>query len=219
MPTAVVLVSGGLDSCVTASIAARSNELAFLHLNYHQRTQARELRAFNELAEHFSAAKRLVVDLSYMQQIGGSSLIDQTMPVPEGEEDEGVPSTYVPFRNANLLGIGVAWAEVLGAQSVHLGAHQEQSPYPDCRREFIDAYNKMVATGTHPQSHITVRAPLIDLDKAAIVRRGLELYAPFGLTWSCYQNEKSACGRCASCRLRLKGFALAGVQDPLPYAK
>ncbi len=218
MPTAVILVSGGLDSCVTASIATRSNELAFLHLNYRQRTQARELRAFHELADHFSATERLVVDIGYMQQIGGSSLVDKTKNVPEGKEEEGVPNTYVPFRNANLLGIGVAWAETLGATSVHIGVHQEESAYPDCRAEFIDAYNKMVATGTRPDSHITVCAPLIALDKTTIVRRGIELKAPLHLTWSCYQNEDLACGQCSSCRLRLKGFVQANTSDPIPYA-
>lgn len=218
MPTAVILVSGGLDSCVAAAIAHRTHALAFLHLNYRQRTQARELKAFELLANHFGAAQRLVVDLSYMHQIGGSSLLDAHMPVPTDGQERGVPNTYVPFRNANLLGIGVAWAETIEAEAVYIGAHQEESSYPDCRAEFIAAYGQMVSLGTRPETHIEICAPLISLDKTAIVHRGLELKAPMHLTWSCYQSEDLACGQCSSCRLRLKGFAQAGAKDPIPYA-
>ncbi len=218
MSTAVILVSGGLDSCVTAAIAAQKHALAFLHLNYHQRTQKRELSAFGALADYFSAAERLVVDVGFMRQIGGSSLVDPALAIPTHEED-GVPSTYVPFRNANLLGIGVAWAEVLGAEAIYIGAHQEESAYPDCRSEFIHAYNHMVQVGTRPNTHIEVRAPLIALDKAAIIRQGLDLQAPFHLTWSCYQSEDLACGRCTSCRMRLNGFATHCMKDPIPYRK
>lgn len=218
MSTAVLLVSGGLDSCVTAAIAAQEHALAFLHLNYQQRTQQRERRAFDALADHFEAAERLVVDVGFMRQIGGSSLVDPDLPIPTREE-AGVPSTYVPFRNANLLGIGVAWAEVLGAEAVYIGAHQEESAYPDCRSEFIDAYNHAVQVGTRPNTHIEVRAPLIALDKAGIIQKGLDLQAPLHLTWSCYQSENLACGRCTSCRMRLNGFAKHGMEDPIPYRK
>jgi len=218
-PLAIVLVSGGLDSCVTAAIAAQDHCLAFLHLNYRQRTERRELRAFEDLVAHFQVEQRLVVDVSYMRQIGGTSLIDPALAVPANEHADGqVPSTYVPFRNANILGLAVAWAEVIGAEEIFIGAHAEESVYPDCRREFFAAYNRMVAVGTRPESRICVRTPLIDVDKAAIVRRGLELNAPFHLTWSCYQNEDLACGRCHSCRLRRRGFRAAGTEDPIPYA-
>lgn len=213
---AIALVSGGLDSCVAAAIAAGQGEVAFLHLNYRQRTEGRELQAFVALADHYQVERRLVVDVSYLQQIGGSSLIDPSLPVPEGRA-EGVPSTYVPFRNANLLGIGVAWAEVLGARQVYIGAHEEESQYPDCRAAFFAAYNRMIALGTRPGAGIRVETPLIGLDKGAIVRRGVELGAPLHLTWSCYQREDRACGRCHSCRLRLEGFARAGLTDPIPY--
>jgi 7-cyano-7-deazaguanine synthase len=213
---AIALVSGGLDSCVAAAIAAGHGEEAFLHLNYHQRTEGRELQAFAAIADHYQVARRLVVEVSYLQQIGGSSLIDPTLPMPEGET-EGVPSTYVPFRNANLLGIAVAWAEVLGAQQVYIGAHEQESQYPDCRGPFFAAYNQMIAEGTRPGAGIRVETPLIALDKGAIVRRGLELGAPLHLTWSCYQREDRACGHCHSCRLRLQGFARAGLTDPIPY--
>ncbi len=218
MSTAVILVSGGLDSCVAAAIAQCTHALAFLHLNYRQRTQARELKAFEQLADYFSVDKRLVVDVGYMQQIGGSSLVDSDMPIPTDEQGQGVPNTSVPFRNANLLGIGVSWAETLGAEMVYIGAHQEESAYPDCRAEFVAAYNQMVAVGTHPENHIEICAPLIALDKTAIIRRGLALRAPLHLTWSCYQSEDLACGRCSSCRLRLKGFAHTDTPDPIPYA-
>ena len=213
---AVVLVSGGLDSCVAAALAVSQGEAAFLHLNYRQRTERRELEAFAAIADHYRVGRRLVVDVSYLRDIGGSSLIDPALPVPEGDT-EGVPSTYVPFRNANLLGIGVAWAEVLGAGQVYIGAHEEESQYPDCRAPFIAAYNRMIAEGIKPGLPIRVQTPLIELDKGAIVRRGLQLQAPLHLTWSCYQREDLACGRCHSCQLRLRGFAQAGVADPIPY--
>ena len=154
-----------------------------------------------------------------MQQIGGTSLIDTALPIPEDEPDDSqIPSTYVPFRNANLLGIAVAWAEVIGAADIYIGAHQEESAYPDCRLEFFAEYERMIAVGTRPGCAPRVRTPLISMDKEAIVRRGVELNAPFQLTWSCYQRQDLACGRCHSCQLRLRGFAAAGMTDPLAYA-
>ena len=218
MNLGIVLTSGGLDSCVTAAIAASQVELAFLHLNYRQRTEARELAAFTALADYFQVKKRLVVDLSHMQQIGGSSLVDTSLAVPEEDTHSALPNTYVPFRNANLLGVAVAWAEVIGATDIYIGAHEEESVYPDCRAEFFKAYEHMIAAGTGPQTTIRLQTPLIALDKTAIVRRGLELQAPLHLTWSCYQNAKIACGKCMSCRLRLEGFRRAGATDPIPYA-
>lgn len=218
MSLAIVLVSGGLDSCVAAAIAARRGPLAFLHAHYRQRTEGREFAAFSALADHFQVATRLVVDIEYMRQIGGSSLIDATQPIPEDEPTACLPTTYVPFRNANLLGVAVAWAEVLGAADIYIGAHQAESQYPDCRREFFAAYERMVAAGTGPQTQVRLQTPLIDWDKAAIIRCGLALTAPLHLTWSCYQREEIACGRCASCRVRRAGFRRAGADDPLPYA-
>ncbi|MFH1568309.1 MAG: 7-cyano-7-deazaguanine synthase QueC [Gemmatimonadota bacterium] len=214
--TAVVLVSGGLDSCVAAALARRdAGSLAFLHVNYRQRTQARELEAFHQVAAHFGVERRLVVDIDYLRQIGGSSLTDPALPVPDAREaGGGVPSTYVPFRNANLLAIGVAWAETLGADAVYLGIHAEGSLYPDCRPGFVDAFNAMVEAGTRPGTAIRVCAPLIAMDKEQVVRRGLELDAPLGLTWSCYQREDRPCGSCHSCQLRRRGFAAAGIADP-----
>jgi 7-cyano-7-deazaguanine synthase len=214
MARAVVLVSGGLDSCVAAAIAAVNHDLCFLHLNYRQRTEKRELQAFNAIADHYRIDQLLVVDVGYMQEIGGSSLVDPHMPIPQDHSDE-IPDTYVPFRNANILGIGVAWAESIGASDLFIGAHQTAAPYPDCRAQFFAAYQHAIDTGTRPQTQIHLRTPLIDLDKTAIVRRGLELDAPLHLTWSCYQNEINACGRCHSCVLRRQAFGLAGVADPV----
>jgi 7-cyano-7-deazaguanine synthase len=217
---AVVLTSGGLDSCVCVAEAARTHELALLHVNYGQRTEARELRAFKAIADHYGVETRFITDLTHLAQIGGSSLLDPSWAVEEGLPDPtaGVPSTYVPFRNAHLLSIGISWAEVLGAEALFIGAVQEDSSgYPDCSVEFYDAFQAVVDAGTRPQTCITVQTPLLDLDKPAIVRRGLSLAAPLHLTWSCYTREDLACGRCESCRLRLRGFAAAGVDDPIPY--
>ncbi len=218
MPLAIVLVSGGLDSCVTAAIAALDRELAFLHLSYCQRTQERELQAFAAIADHYRVKQRLVVNLSYLQQIGGTSLIDANLSIPQDHGDPAqIPTTYVPFRNANILSIGVAWAEAIAAQDIFIGAHEAATLYPDCRREFFAAYNRMIALGTRPHNRIQVQTPLIALEKTAIVRRGIELNAPLHLTWSCYQNQERACGRCHSCRLRRQGFQSTGIEDPVPY--
>lgn len=218
-PLAVVCVSGGMDSCVTAAIAGMEHELAFLHGNYGQRTEARELACFERLADHFGAARRLVVDFTALRAIGGSSLTDRRLPVREAPPEPGViPSSYVPFRNAHLLAAAVSWGEVLGATRIFVGAvWEDSSGYPDCRPEFYRAFEEAARLGTRPETAIAIVTPLIHLSKAEIVRRGREMGAPFELTWSCYQAEERACGVCESCRLRLGGFAEAGFPDPLPY--
>jgi 7-cyano-7-deazaguanine synthase len=218
---AIVLVSGGLDSAVCLAEAVRAHgETAVLHLNYGQRTEARELRAFTDLADHYGIEHRLVADVSHLRAIGGTSLLDAGQPVETGLPAPGdpVPSTYVPFRNAHILAVGTSWAEVLGARWLYMGAVEEDgSGYPDCRREFFDAFAAAIAAGTRPDTSIGIRTPLIALDKTAIVRRGLELGTPLHLTWSCYTEEEAACGECESCRLRLRGFAGAGAEDPIAY--
>jgi 7-cyano-7-deazaguanine synthase len=218
-PLAVVLVSGGLDSCVTAAIAAQDYELAFLHLNYGQRTEAREHQAFLDLAEAFGVTHRLDVDISHLTKIGGSSLTDPSMAVTEANlESKEIPSSYVPFRNANILAIAVSWAEVIGAAKLFIGAVSEDSSgYPDCRPEFFAAFNQVIATGTKPDTHIKIETPIIHLTKKEIVEKGIALSAPLALTWSCYQAEEKACGVCDSCALRLRGFQQAGIPDPIPY--
>jgi 7-cyano-7-deazaguanine synthase len=220
-PLAVVCVSGGMDSCVTAAIAGRTHRLAFLHADYGQRTEVKERACFQALADHFGAERRLVVDFSVLRAIGGSSLTDARVPVREGEPVAGaVPTSYVPFRNAHLLAAATSWGEVLGARALFVGAvWEDSSGYPDCRPEFYRAYQQAIREGTRPETEIVIATPVIGLTKAEIVRRGLELAAPFEKTWSCYQADEEACGVCESCRLRLKGFAEAGAKDPIRYRK
>ncbi len=218
---AVCLVSGGMDSCVTAAIAGEENdEIAFLHVSYGQRTEARELRAFEEIADYYGITKRLAVSIEYLTQIGGSSLTDSSIAVAEADlASRLIPTSYVPFRNAHLLSIATSWAEVSGAERLYIGAVAEDSSgYPDCRPEFFDAFEQAVKTGTRPETAIEIVTPVIALRKSEIIRRGLELNAPLHLTWSCYQSSARACGRCDSCTLRLRAFLEAGIADPIPYA-
>lgn len=221
MQRAVVLVSGGMDSCVTAAIAARdSTELAFLHVSYAQRTEGRERQAFNDIADHFGVHQRLDISIEHLAKIGGSSLTDDAIAVAEADLDsKEIPTSYVPFRNANMLSIAVSWAEVIGAGSIYVGAVEEDSSgYPDCRPEFYEAFQKAIDAGTKPDTRIEIRTPIIHLSKAEIVKKGIELAAPLHLTWSCYRSETLACGTCDSCALRLRGFERAGERDPIPYA-
>ncbi|HEX9918862.1 MAG TPA: 7-cyano-7-deazaguanine synthase QueC [Pyrinomonadaceae bacterium] len=218
---AVCLVSGGMDSCVTAAIAKTEyDELAFLHVSYGQRTEAREGRAFGELADHYGVTRRLVASIDYLARIGGSSLTDARIPVsPADLNARAIPTSYVPFRNAHLLAIATSWAEVIGARAIYIGAVEEDSSgYPDCRPEFYAAFQRAIDNGTRPETHMEIKTPVIHLSKPEIIRRGLELGAPLALTWSCYQAEERACGRCDSCALRLRAFREAGVDDPIPYA-
>ena len=216
----VCLVSGGMDSCVTAAIAREENEeVAFLHASYGQRTQARERRAFAEIADHYGVERRLIVSLESLARIGGSSLTEAAIPVAAADlASREIPTSYVPFRNAHLLAAATSWAEVLGARRLYIGAVAEDSSgYPDCRPEFYEAFQRAIDTGTRPETLIEIRTPVIALRKSQIIRRGLELEAPLALTWSCYQAEERACGRCDSCALRLRAFGEAGVRDPLVY--
>ncbi len=218
---AVCLVSGGMDSCVTAAIARAENaELAFLHLSYGQRTEARERQAFDGLADRFSVTKRLAVSIESLKAIGGSSLTDASIPVTKADlNSREIPTSYVPFRNAHMLAIAASWAETIGAERIYIGAVAEDSSgYPDCRPEFYEAFQKAIDAGTRPETRIEIVTPVINLSKAEIVLRGLELGAPLDLTWSCYTAEDRACGQCDSCVLRLRAFARAGTPDPISYA-
>ncbi len=220
MSDAVCMVSGGLDSCVTAAVAhSRGLPLAFLHVNYGQLTAARELRAFNEIADHYQVSERFVADPTHLRKMGGSALTDPSIALPEGELDrEGIPVSYVPFRNANLLSIATSWAEVLKARWIYMGAVQEDgSGYPDCRESFFKAFNTVIEKGTKPDTSIEIVTPLIHLSKKEIVEMGVALKVPFHLTWSCYKEEEIACGHCDSCLLRLRGFQQAEFHDPIPY--
>lgn len=218
-PIGVVCLSGGMDSCVTAAIAERSHELALLHVNYGQRTERRELRAFRRIADFHKVRHRLIVEMEHLGRLGGSALTDKGVPVPEGKLKRAeIPPTYVPFRNANILSAAVAWAEVLEARAVFIGAvEQDSSGYPDCRPSFFEAFGRTVSLGTRPESHIEIVTPVIGMSKAEIVRRGAELGAPLHLTWSCYREEETACGECDSCLLRMRAFREAGIDDPIPY--
>ncbi len=210
-----------MDSCVTAAIALReSDETAFLHISYGQRTENRERRAFNDIADHYGVEKRLDISIEHLAKIGGSSLTDESLEVTEANlGSKEIPTSYVPFRNANMLSIAVSWAEIIGANAIYIGAVAEDSSgYPDCRPEFYEAFQKTIYTGTKPDTHIEIRTPIINLTKAEIVKKGIELNAPLHLTWSCYRSEGLACGKCDSCALRLRGFERAGMNDPIDYA-
>ncbi len=220
---AVVLLSGGMDSCVTAAIARQTHEVAFVHASYGQRTERRERQAFDAVADFWGVRQRLVVRLDHFKQIGGSALTDARIAVPESEPAAAVsaseiPPTYVPFRNAHFLSVAVSWAEVIGASAIFIGAVAEDSSgYPDCRPEYYRVFAELVRVGTRPETQIAMMTPVIGMRKSEIVTRGLLLGAPLHLTWSCYQFEDEACGVCDSCRLRLRAFAEAGANDPIPY--
>lgn len=222
-PTAVVLLSGGMDSCVTAAIARQTHELALVHASYGQRTEWRERRSFTEIADFYGVPDRLVVELGHFAQIGGSALTDSRIAVPEEQTTapaggNEIPPTYVPFRNAHFLAVAVSWAEVIGATAVFIGAVAEDSSgYPDCRPEYYRVFQQLVREGTRPETHIKIVTPVIGMRKWEIIRLGVELGAPLDRTWSCYQYEDEACGVCDSCRLRLQAFAQAGIVDPVAY--
>jgi 7-cyano-7-deazaguanine synthase len=229
MRKAVVLLSGGMDSCVCTAIARERHgaaNIALLHAGYGQRTQEREYQAFAGIADFYGVRERLVVQLDHFRAIGGSALTDKRIAVPENElnapgpHGSSIPVTYVPFRNAHFLSVAVSWAEVIGAGAIYIGAVAEDSSgYPDCRPEYYRAFQQLIREGTRPETHIEIITPVITLKKSEIIRRGIELGAPLHLTWSCYQSEDAACGACDSCLLRLRAFAEAGVADPIVYRR
>jgi 7-cyano-7-deazaguanine synthase len=224
---AVVLLSGGMDSCVCAAIAREQHgaeNIALIHAGYGQRTQKRERRAFDDIADLYGVQERLVVQLDYFRAIGGSALTDQRIVVPENELDAPenasaeIPVTYVPFRNAHFLSVAVSWAEAVGAGAIYIGAVAEDSSgYPDCRAEYYQVFQELIRVGTRPETQIEIVTPVIRMKKSEIIQRGLQLGAPLHLTWSCYQAEELACGACDSCLLRLRAFAEAGIADPIVY--
>jgi len=216
---AIVAVSGGLDSTVATAVAAENHELALMHINYGNLTEKRELEAFHKIADYYKIDKRFVADIDHLRKIGASSLTDRNIPVENFDaKSSGIPKTYVPFRNANILSIAVSWGETTGAESIFVGMMEEDSAgYPDCTEEFIEAFNSLIKIGTRPETEIKLVAPLIHMSKGDVVRKGIELGAPFDLSWSCYKNEDKACGVCESCVLRLNGFKDAGIEDPIIY--
>jgi len=226
---AVVLLSGGMDSCVCAAIAREkhgASNIALLHASYGQRTESREARAFREIADFYGVTRRLMVRLDHFRAIGGSALTDNSIAVPENElaapelQNSDIPVTYVPFRNAHFLSVGVSWAEAIGARAIYIGAVAEDSSgYPDCRPEYYRVFQELIRVGTRPETQIEIVTPVIRLKKSEIIRKASQLGAPLQLTWSCYQNEEEACGVCDSCLLRLRAFSEAGVADPIPYRR
>ena len=209
-----------MDSCVTTAIAAQeSDEIAMLHVSYGQRTEARERKAFDDIADFYGVTRRLVTSIAHLAQIGGSSLTDKNIEVSRANlASTEIPSSYVPFRNAHLLSIATSWAEVIGAKRIYIGAVAEDSSgYPDCRPEYYEAFNRLIAVGTKPETQIEIITPVITMKKSEIILRGLALNAPLQLTWSCYQAEDQACGECDSCALRLRGFREVGLRDPISY--
>jgi 7-cyano-7-deazaguanine synthase len=229
MRKAVVLLSGGMDSCVCAAVARQQHgaeNVALLHASYGQRTASRESRAFRKIADFYAIERRLMVQLDHFRAIGGSALTDASIAVPENQLDSGAPHagavsvTYVPFRNAHFLSVAVSWAEAIGAGSIYIGAVAEDSSgYPDCRPEYYQVFQELIRVGTRPETRIQIITPVIALKKNEIIRRGIELGAPLHLTWSCYQNDEEACGVCDSCLLRLRAFSEAGIPDPIPYRR
>jgi 7-cyano-7-deazaguanine synthase len=222
MKKAVVLLSGGMDSSTCLAIALQNcDEAATLHLNYGHRTETRELQAYTELSDYYRIEKRLIVDITHLSKIGGSSLTDREIPVDKADLDSTlIPTSYVPFRNANILSIAVSWAEVIGFNALYIGAVAEDSAgYPDCSPEFYEAFQKVIDTGTKPETRIKIYTPLINMNKQDIVNKGLELKVPLQLTWSCYSENTTACGICDSCVRRLRGFELAGAKDPINYVR
>ncbi|MBI4480122.1 MAG: 7-cyano-7-deazaguanine synthase QueC [Acidobacteria bacterium] len=218
-PRAVVLMSGGMDSCLTAAIAAQQFQLAALHVSYGQLTEARERQAFQEIADFYEIRQRLVIEQPYLGRIGGSALTDPRIPLREAKlEATDIPSSYVPFRNAHFLAAAVSWGEVIGAEKIFIGAVEpDSSGYPDCRPAYYRIYNDLIAAGTRPETQLEIVTPLIQLRKHDIVKKGIELGAPFHLSWSCYRSSEKACGTCDSCALRLRAFEQAGVEDVIPY--
>lgn len=218
---AIVLVSGGMDSLTVAAMAAEEFEnLAFLHLNYHQKTNQKERECFDKIADYFHIPSQLrkVVDMSFLNQIGGSSLTDNKIKVSkfEGDSDK-IPSSYVPFRNTHIIALAVSWAEVIGAKKIFIGANEEDSPgYPDCRETYYQAYNELIKQGTK-EGNISISTPIIKMTKSDIIKQALKLNAPLELTWSCYERSDKACGVCDSCALRLRGFKKINKQDPIDY--
>ena len=224
---AVVLLSGGMDSCVCAAIARErhgAENVALLHASYGQRTESREVKAFQDIADFYRVTQRLMVRLEHFRAIGGSALTDANIAVPENQlrapapRGNAIPVTYVPFRNAHFLSVAVSWAEAIGAGAIYIGAVAEDSSgYPDCRPEYYRVFQELIRVGTRPETEIEMVTPVIALKKSEIIRKGMELGAPLRLTWSCYQRAEEACGVCDSCLLRLRAFAEAGIPDPIPY--
>ena len=219
---AVVLLSGGMDSATAAYEARdRGYEIYALHTSYGQRTEDRELECARRLADEIDAADFLRIETGHLSKIGASSLTDDEMDVADADmESDEIPSSYVPFRNANLLAMAVSYAEANDCDAVFIGAHSEDfSGYPDCRPAFFEAFENVVDVGTKPETDIAIEAPFVEWSKTDIAERGVELEVPYEHTWSCYRENEPACGTCDACAFRLQAFQNIGVRDPIEYAE
>lgn len=216
---AICILSGGMDSTLASYIAKNEGyEIIAVHFNYGQRTQTRELKAFRDICNHLGVKEKYEVDIPFFTQIGASALTDETLEIPTDGIEDGVPITYVPFRNGIFLSIAAAIAEKEKAKAMFIGIVQEDgSGYPDCTDSFISKMFAAINEGTKKSTNVEIKTPLVHLMKSDIVSLALELNVPLKHTWSCYSNEDEACGLCDSCRLRLNGFKIAGSRDPIPY--
>ena len=216
---AVSILSGGMDSTLTSYMAKNDGyEIIAVHFNYGQRTEHKELEAFRNICIELKVKEKYEINIPFFTQIGASALTDSSIEIPTNGIEDGVPITYVPFRNGIFLSIATAIAEKHKAQALFIGVVQEDSSgYPDCTDTFIDKMQNAMNQGTKKETKLEIKTPLVHMTKEQIVKKSLELNVPLQYTWSCYANEKKACGVCDSCRLRLKGFKLANEIDKIEY--
>ncbi|MCD6191288.1 MAG: 7-cyano-7-deazaguanine synthase QueC [Sulfurimonas sp.] len=216
---ALCVMSGGMDSTLSAYMMKNDGyEIIAVHFNYDQRTQSKELECFNNICNDLNVKEKYILDLDFFKQLGASALTDKSIDIPTGGIEEGVPVTYVPFRNGIFLSMAAAIAEKEGAEVISIGVVEEDSSgYPDCRESYIKSMQESINLGTKDETNIEIKMPLVHLQKSQIVQESLKLDVPLHLTWSCYKNEDKACGVCDSCRLRLNGFSVSGEKDPIEY--
>jgi 7-cyano-7-deazaguanine synthase len=216
---AVCVLSGGMDSTLASYIAKKEGyEIIAVHFNYGQRTEHKELEAFRNICIELNIKDKYEINIPFFTQIGASALTDTSIEIPTGGIEDGIPVTYVPFRNGIFLSIATAIAEKHEAQALFIGVVQEDSSgYPDCTDTFINKMESAMNQGTRDETKLEIITPLVHMTKEEIVKKSLVLGVPLKYTWSCYANEEKACGVCDSCRLRLNGFKLAGVKDEVEY--
>ena len=219
MKKAVCIISGGMDSTLASYMMKQKGyEIIGVHFNYGQLTEAKELECFENICKSLHVKNKYILDMGFFTQLGASALTDKSIEVPTSGLEDGIPVTYVPFRNGIFLSMAAAIAEKEGAEVITIGVVEEDSSgYPDCKEEYIKAMQKAINLGTKPTTNIIIEMPLVHLKKSQIVKEAIKYDVPLELTWSCYKDTQKACGVCDSCRLRLNGFKEAGIDDPIPY--